>query len=169
MLSAQSSHRTRPDTRRLAQLREELEARLPSVGYELVEMRLGRAEGRRLIEVIIDSPHGVTADDCQTVSEFVDGWFEFFDPVECSYMLQVSSPGLDRPLTKLEHFQRFAGSRARVRLRPIAPEAEELGRKLMCRLLGTEGDRVLLEVEGQPVAVGFSSIDEAHIEYDWND
>ncbi len=85
------------------------------MGYECVGIEFD--QHRRILRVYIDKPEGVTADDCSAVSYQVGGVLDVEDAVTGQYSLEVSSPGLDRPLFKLEHFVRFVGSDVRLHLR----------------------------------------------------
>lgn len=148
-------------------IREFVAPRLAAMGYELVDVRLGSAEGRRCIELLVDKPGGVGADDCQAVGEHVSVWLDMVDPVAGRYMLQVSSPGFDRPLRTREHFERFAGSQVVV----VVRGSEEGGgrRRLRGQLVGLrEGDVVVRTEEGE-VAVAFDRVERARIELVWDD
>jgi ribosome maturation factor RimP len=97
-------------------VRELIEPSVVALGYELVGVEyLPRGTGG-LLRVYIDSPEGVNVDDCERVSRQVSGVLDVEDPISGPYNLEVSSPGLDRPLFKAEDFARFAGQRIKVRL-----------------------------------------------------
>ena len=98
-----------------------LEPTVERLGYELIdlELRLGGRQG--MVRLFIDKPDGIDLDDCERVSRAVSALLDVEDPVPGNYNLEVSSPGLDRKLTKVEHFQRFVGETLKVELRfPIA-------------------------------------------------
>lgn len=100
-----------------AKLHDIISSAVLALGYELVgciEFRQGRS---LIIRVYIDHQRGITVDDCQAVSHQLTGIFAVADPIPGDYTLEVSSPGLDRPLFTQEHFSRFKGHRARLRLR----------------------------------------------------
>ena len=94
-----------------------LEPTVRALGYEIsdLEVRLGGHDG--VIRVFIDKPDGVGLDDCEKVSRQISTFLDVEDPVPGHYVLEVSTPGLDRRLTKLEHFQRFTGEDVRIKLR----------------------------------------------------
>jgi len=121
-----------------------LEPTVAALGYELadIDAHLGR---RGLLRLFIDRQGGVTLDDCQRVSEQVGAFLDVEDPLSGSYVLEVSSPGFDRRLRTLAHFERFNGELARVELK----DARDGRRNLSGRLAGVEGGLVLLEVEGE--------------------
>ena len=126
----------------MAQYRADLQALLaPTVegmGFELVGVEYAAAGRGSLLRLYIDSAAGIDVDDCAEVSHQVSGVLDVEDPIKQEYRLEVSSPGLDRPLFVREHFERFAGRRARIKLR--SPVEEGRGRKLTVELGGVDGD-----------------------------
>ena len=131
-----------------------LKQTLGSLGYELVDLEMSRSG---LVRVFIDKPGGITVEDCATVSNHLTRVFavEGFDYER----LEVSSPGLDRPLKRLEDFARFAGRDATVRLKL----PREGRRRLEGRIAGVEGGAVLIEVEGKRWSVAMAEIDRARL------
>ena len=110
-----------------------LEPTVERLGYELadVEARLGGKGG--LVRVTIDKPDGIDLDDCEKVSLAVSALLDVEDPVPGNYNLEVSSPGLDRKLTKVAHFQRFQGETVKVQMRfPIEGRSDDSGAR-WCR------------------------------------
>lgn len=141
------------------QLNELFQPLLESMGYELVgvEYKPGRREG--LLRVYIDTETGVTLEDCERVSHQLSGLLDVEDPIRGQYRLEISSPGLDRPLFTPEHYQRFAGQQVRVRL----TELWEGRRKLQGELLGYQDGRILV-LEGEvEYAVPLDRIDRANL------
>jgi ribosome maturation factor RimP len=130
-----------------------LEPAVAAMGFELadIDAHMGR---RGLLRLYIDRPGGVTLDDCQRVSEQVGALLDVEDPLPGSYVLEVSSPGFDRRLRKLEHFERFRGENAKVELR----DARDGRRRFTGRLAGVEGSDVLLEVDGELTRLPFGDI-----------
>jgi ribosome maturation factor RimP len=96
-----------------------LEPLVESLGYELVLLEFNAHKGSALVRLFIDAPGGITVGDCEKVSREVEGLLDVEDPIPQNYRLEVSSPGLDRPLVKPAHYERFAGQQARVQL--VAP------------------------------------------------
>jgi ribosome maturation factor RimP len=131
-----------------------LEATLGSLGYELVDLELSRSG---LARVFIDKPGGITVEDCATVSRHLTRVFavEGFEYER----LEVSSPGLDRPLKRLEDFTRFAGQDVSLRLKL----PREGRRRLEGRIAGVEDGKVLIEVEGKRWSVAMTEIDRARL------
>jgi ribosome maturation factor RimP len=121
-----------------------LEPPLAAMGFEVADLdaHFGR---RGLLRVFIDRPAGVTLEDCERVSEQLGAWLDVEDPLPGSYVLEVSSPGLDRRLRTLAHFERFAGETAAVELR----DPRDGRRRLTGRIAGVAEGEVVLEVEGQ--------------------
>jgi ribosome maturation factor RimP len=137
---------------RLAEL---LERTLPPLGYELVDWE--GAPGGRLVRVFIDKPEGITVDDCARVSNHLTRLFAV-ENVDFE-RLEVSSPGLDRPLRKAADFVRFAGEEAELKLaNPIAN-----ARKLKGVLRGCEGGAVVVETAKGAVTVPLADIDRARL------
>jgi ribosome maturation factor RimP len=127
---------------------------LAGLGYELVDLEASRGG---LLRVFIDSSRGITVEDCARVSNHLSRALAV-EGIDYE-RLEVSSPGLDRPLKRLEDFGRFAGRRASVRLR--LPRAGR--RRFEGVLAGIEADGVLLDVEGERVRFAFAEIDRARL------
>jgi ribosome maturation factor RimP len=120
---------------------------------------LGKFERR--VQVMAERLDGrpISIDDCANISRALSALLDVEDPIEGSYTLEVSSPGLDRPLLKLKDYERYAGHEARVE----TSAAIEGRRKFKGRLLGADGDRVRLEVDGRQIALDFASIARAKL------
>ncbi|MDD5300264.1 MAG: ribosome maturation factor RimP [Gallionella sp.] len=131
-----------------------VETTVNGLGYELVDFE---RSGRGMLRVFIDKPGGISLDDCQTVSNQLTRLF----PVEniVYERLEVSSPGLDRPLKKEADFVRFAGEKAQIKLRmPLA------GRKNFVGVIGAVSGGILqLDVDGSQVAIELSNLDKARL------
>lgn len=120
-----------------------LEPLVEDLGYELVLLEFNPHKGSALVRLFIDAPAGVTLGDCEKVSREVEGVLDVEDPIPQNYRLEVSSPGLDRPLVKPAHYERFTGSVAKLQL--VAPKAGGR-RKYQGVLRGLkDGQVVLLE------------------------
>lgn len=105
----------------LDQLITEVRRRLGPLGYELADLRVGGASRRPRLQVRIDRPdaapgRGVTVDECATVSRALEAWLDTEGPLGARYILEVSSPGIERPIRWREHWERFTGHDVRVRL-----------------------------------------------------
>lgn len=112
-----------------------------------------------LLRIYIDKVDGIQVEDCEQVSRQVSSVMDVEDPIAGEYTLEVSSPGMDRPLFKIEHYQAYVGQRVKVRLR-IAFE----GRKKFSGLLkGVEGDEVVIELDGEEYLLPYELIDKANV------
>src|SRR3546814_4942407 len=98
---------------RLEQL---LEPVIGSLGYELLLLEYSPSPKNAMLRLYIDAASGITLEDCERVIKEVAGVMDVEDPIRNAYRLEVSSPGLDRPLVKPAHFQRFVGDRKSTRL-----------------------------------------------------
>jgi ribosome maturation factor RimP len=101
-----------------------IRAHLESLGFELVDLRRVGTPQRPILQVRVDRPdsrpgHGVTADDCATISRSLERFLETSGAVGPRYVLEVSSPGVERPLRSAAHWRRFVGGEARVRSRAL--------------------------------------------------
>lgn len=137
-------------------LRALLESTVNGLGYELVDLEL--VNHGKLLRLFIDKLGGVTIDDCTVVSNHLTRLLA----VELDYdyeRLEVSSPGLDRPLRTEADFQRFVGERAQVKLR--APQAGQ--RKFVGVLRGVEDGALRLEVDGALLSLDLGNLDKARL------
>jgi ribosome maturation factor RimP len=142
---------------------------LDDLGYELVDLQL-QQDGKQLaLRIFVDKPAGITLDDCVEVSREVSAILEVEDPIRSAYRLEVSSPGLDRPLKKATDFERFAGKKARLKSKNlIDPDQRGTTRKTFVgTLLGFEDDNVRLELtdkQGGVIAIPLADLDKANLE-----
>ncbi|NKC13544.1 MAG: ribosome maturation factor RimP [Gammaproteobacteria bacterium] len=113
------------------------------LGYEFVGLEY-HAGGAGMLRIYIDQPGGVTIDDCADVSHQVSGVLDVEDPIATAYTLEVSSPGVFRPLMKAEHYKRFAGERVKVELE----SSHEGRRRFRGTLIELVDDTVVIEEEG---------------------
>jgi ribosome maturation factor RimP len=131
-----------------------LESTLTGMGYELVAWE--RA-GRGLLRVFIDKPEGVNIDDCVAVSNHLS---RLFTVENVDYdRLEVSSPGLDRPLTKREDFARFAGQMINIKLRVPMDNRKKFSGKL----LGIEDNKVQLDMDGSVILFDWNNLDSVRL------
>lgn len=136
-----------------------LEPAIERLGYELcdLEVKLGGRDG--VVRLFIDSPDGITLEDCEAVSRQVSALLDVEDPLPGHYTLEVSSPGLDRRLKKTEHFQRFLGEDVRIKLRlPL-----EGRRNFRGELHAADNDNVEVVVDGQVHSLPIESIESARL------
>jgi ribosome maturation factor RimP len=126
------------------------------MGYELVDMQA--VQGGRLLRLFIDKPGGIVVEDCAAVSRQLSRVFEV-EGIDYE-RLEVSSPGLDRPLRKHGDFARFAGQKAEIRMR--TPDASGR-RKYVGVLRGSEAGQVTVELDGQTVALALDDVERARL------
>jgi len=132
-----------------------------SLDLELDDIELSRMRGKALLRVFIDKEGGVTIDDCERVSREVEAILDVEDPIPCSYVLEVSSPGLDRPLKGPGDFKRFAGRNARVvTLEPVDKQSFFIGK------IAAAGDSEieLLLPQDKQVTIEYKNISKARLE-----
>lgn len=140
----------------VAELAEQLAAPLR---LEIVDVEFRREPGGRVLRVFIDKPGGVTLDDCQALSRRLSAKLDEVDPIEESYNLEVSSPGIERPLTKPKDYIRFAGHRVHVRTYgPVDGRRNFTG-----ELLGLEDDDVVVRVDEGDVRIPLSQVAKARL------
>ena len=124
-------------------IEEFAEALLPSLGLELVEVQFRREGHGWVLRLFIDCEGGVSLDNCTEVSREVSRFLDVEDLIGHAYHLEVSSPGLERPLRSLADFQKFSGEKARIRLRESLD-----GQKVFIGTIGqVEHDTIGLELE----------------------
>lgn len=141
-----------------------IEPLVESLGYELVLLEFSPQGNSALLRLYIDGSDGVTLGDCESVSREVAALLDVEDPIRTPYQLEVSSPGLDRPLTKSSHFERFAGCKARVELAvPLNGQ-----RRFVGVIRETTPDSVRLAGDRGDVELAFSAIARARLVPDYS-
>ena len=144
----------------LQTLRRILTSVVETMGYEWVGMEFHPRPTHALLRIYIDSATGITVDDCQRVSHQVSGVLDVENPIAGSYTLEVSSPGLDRPLFEAEHFERFAGAEVRLHLRELLNGR----RNLIGRIVGMrDGEVVIVDSAGQEWRAPLEQIEKARL------
>lgn len=136
---------------------------LEHMGFELVRVRLMRGESRSVLQILLDRLDGtaVTIDGCTDASRQISALLEVEDPLDGAYVLEVSSAGMDRPLTNQAHFERFKGSFARIET--DSPMAEDGRRKFSGYLRGVDGDDVIIECEDQTYKIPYERLKSAKL------
>lgn len=133
---------------------------IEALEYSLVRVQVSGRQRPRL-QVMAERADGqpMTVDDCALLSRSISAVLDVEDPISTTYTLEVSSPGIDRPLVKLEDYDRFAGFEARVELgRPLDGR-----RRFRGRLLGTSGELVRVSVDGADLEVHYADIQRAKL------
>jgi len=139
-------------------LTELLEPEAEAHGFELVAVELVGGRGTQVIRVLLEREEGTDLDAIGSASRWVSEMIDEADPISAPYVLEVSSPGVDRPLTKLRDFDRFTGQDVRMKVLRGEKRASVNG-----VLLGVEGDDVIVEVDGEPMHVPFGTIQKARL------
>jgi ribosome maturation factor RimP len=136
-------------------------------GLEVLDVELKGQAPRRLLRVILDSStprRAVTLDDCATVSRRLGDVLDANEAVSGSYLLEVSSPGVNRPLRKPEHFRRVVGDRVRVRFREPCGDL----RGLVARLVAVDDGLMVLESEsGEMIETTLDNVEKANLEFEF--
>ena len=140
-------------------LRAHLESGVQALGFELVDAEISGGRQHQTLRVYIDGPRGVTVDDCADVSRQLSAILDVEDPFPGSYTLEVSSPGLDRPLVTPADFRRFQGELVRVRLL----NALDGRRNFTGRLIDSTDEGVVVEVDRERFSLPYASIERARL------
>jgi ribosome maturation factor RimP len=146
----------------IAKLTSLIEPEARALGFDLVRVKLFGGAGDITLQVMAERPdtRQLTIDDCAELSRRISDLLDETDPIESEYRLEVSSPGIDRPLTRLTDFADWEGHEARIVL--TAPVE---GRKqLTGNLAGVEGDRITIDVNKHvPMTIGFDQVADAKL------
>lgn len=136
---------------------------LESQGYQLVERELVTDAGRLILRIYIDKEGGVTIDDCSQVSHTLSAHLDVEDPIQGHYDLEVSSPGIERPLRYPEDFVRYKGEIIKLKtLEPIDGRQNYKG-----ILTGSDATNIYMDVDGLDFTIPFSALHKARIIKDW--
>jgi ribosome maturation factor RimP len=141
-----------------------LQPLIEELGYEFVGLEHSSNPKSPVLVIYIDRPGGIAVEDCERVSREVAALLDVEDPIPGHYNLEVSSPGLDRPLFTLEHFERFRGETVKVSL--FAPMDGR--RKFKGRILATAVGKVTLEQDGAEVELDMGNIAKARLVPDYD-
>ena len=152
------------DDRQAMSLREKLitllEPTIEAMGYELVELEARSNPKNGLVRLYIDKPGGIGLDDCEQVSHQVSGVLDVEDPMPGEYNLEVSSPGLDRPLRTAKHFADAIGQRVKLEL--DTPLADRRWR-FTGKLASVADGRVTVDADGEAVTLDIAALRRARI------
>jgi ribosome maturation factor RimP len=157
------------------EIEAELEARVHDLGYELVEVRWGGSGQRPQLKLRIDRPDsgpgaGVTVEECAHVSRALEPWLDELEALSRRYVLEVSSPGVDRPLVRARDFERFRGERVAVIGRDVllGLSTRLEGELLGLRDEGSETEAVRLRLsDGSEVGIPTADVRKAHLLFEW--
>lgn len=144
----------------LKRVEEILTPVLANLGYDLIERELVTEGGRLTLRLYIDKEGGVTIDDCATASHSVEDILEVEEVVPAGYNLEVSSPGINRPLRRRQDFEKYCGSRIKLK---TAEQIEGRG-NYRGTLERVEGDEIVMEVDGQHYRVPLDAVSKARLD-----
>ena len=151
-------------------LEREIESRIEGLGFELVDLEQVGSKARPILRIRIDrseSDAGVTLDDCSRVSRELETFLDDNPELGERYVLEVSSPGVERPLVKPRDYQRFAGKEVAIK---TSEAIGDLGKRVEGVLRGIDEKGVVeLDVKGQTVEVPRDQIKKAHLVYRWDE
>lgn len=129
------------------------------LGYRVWHLELAGGGRSQQLRLYIDAPDGVGLDDCVQVSREVSAALDVEDPISGHYSLEVSSPGMDRPLIKVEHFQEFIGHQAKISL--YAPQDGR--RRFRGELLAADAEAIRLQVDGETIRLPLADVAKARL------
>jgi ribosome maturation factor RimP len=138
------------------------------LGYDLVDLEWKHESGSWILRLFIDDSlggepkKGVGLDDCARVSHAISAELDVADVIHARYSLEVSSPGLDRPLKRESDFRRFTGKKAKIRTR--VPQGGEARRNFSGQLVGVDGGKVQIEVDGRVFAIAIEDVEKANLQ-----
>lgn len=136
-----------------------IEPSVVALGYDLWGTELISAGKHSVLRIYIDKADGILVEDCAAVSHHISGVLDVEDPISSEYTLEVSSPGMDRPLFKLEHYKSFVESFVEVKLR--APFDGR--RKFAGILTAVEDDDIVVRIDNEEFMLPLDAIDKAHV------
>lgn len=145
---------------------------LEDAGLELVDLEYKREQNGWTLRFFLDREGGISLDDCADASREISSLLDVEDIIQTAYNLEVSSPGIERPLKKLVDFERFSGKLARIKT-CVALDPSDAGnpRKTFTGVLaGVEGDDILMNLSGQGeslVRISFQQIEKANLQYEF--
>ena len=141
------------------ELLEALQPRAASEGVEIVTVQVVGAKKAPTIRVFIDTPEGVSFDELAKAQAWINDIMDALDPFPGAYTLEVSSPGIDRPLRTAAHFARYVGQQAVVKMaHPIDGRSNFTG-----SIISADDAEVVLDVEGEQVALPLDQMKRAHL------
>jgi ribosome maturation factor RimP len=141
-----------------------LQPLVEDLGYDFVGLEHGSNPKNPVLVVYIDKEEGIAVQDCEKVSREAAALLDVEDPIPGRYSLEVSSPGLERPLFTLQHFEHFTGEVAKISL--FAPQDGR--RKFKGEILGVDDDRVKLQQDGVEVFLDLGNIAKARLVPDYD-
>ena len=145
--------------RELTHLWELFEPVVNGMGYDLIEIEHFPNPKHGVLRLYIDKEEGITIDDCSDVSRQISALIDVEDPVRGQFNLEVSSPGMDRPLRRVKDFQRFTGSK--VKLKTMMPLDGQ--RNFSGRLLEADEESLTIETDTEEITIPMSALEKARV------
>lgn len=140
-------------------VQERIGSLVSAMGYEFVGSEWTQQDRNKILRIYIDTEQGVTVSDCTQVSRQISAMLDVDEPLQGKYMLEVSSPGLDRPLFEIAQYEKQVGKRIKLRLRtPLQSRRSWTG-----TLLRIEGEQIYLLVDAAEIVIPFSTIEKANV------
>jgi ribosome maturation factor RimP len=136
-----------------------IEPTVRALGLELWACELHQSNNRALLRVYIDRATGVTLEDCTRVSREIGAILDVEDPIKNRYELEISSPGLNRTLSTLSHFQKYVGSSVKVKLRSAISNRKQFE----ARIEKIDGDKIFLITENETISVTLGEIQKVNL------
>ena len=134
------------------------------LGLELVDIELTGNRSQQLIRVFIQKPEGILLSDCVAVSRELGELFDDQNVIENSYRLEISSPGIERPLRKVQDFERYVGHRVRIRLK----NKREGKRRIVGKIVGVDDNMIrIISKNGEKASFSLADIAKANLDVDW--
>lgn len=134
------------------------------LGFELVDIELTGSRSQQVIRVYIEKPGGILLSDCVAVSRELGELFDDKNVIENSYRLEVSSPGIERPLRKVQDFERYVGHRVRIRLK----SKQEGKRRIVGKIVEVDHNMIrIISTNGQKVSFSLADIAKTNLDVDW--
>jgi len=141
------------------QLSDMLRPAAEALGYEFLGVEYIGQGKHTILRVYIDHENGINVDDCASVSHQVSGILEVEDPIASQYTLEVSSPGMDRPLFTMAHFSEYVGQEVQMRCH-VGVDGR---RKFKGKLVSAKDERLVVEVDNQSYEIDFHDVDKANL------
>lgn len=140
-------------------IQELLEPIVTGLGFEYVGGLLGQAEAGLTLRLYIDHDNGIDVDDCGAVSRQVSATMDVVEPIKGRYTLEVSSPGIDRPLFVIAHYEKYVGQRVKLKL-----GAHAMGRRRFTGdLVSVEGKTLVVDVDGELYDLDFDDVESGQL------
>lgn len=147
----------------LNKVREMVEPQVTGLGLELVDIEYIKESNHWYLRIYIDKDGGVDIDDCATVSHKISEVLDRENPIPQAYMLEVSSPGIERPLRKREDYNKYQGKLVSV----YSIEPYQGFSRFTGNLRGIIDNNIILEYSGKEIAIPFDLVDKAHITFEF--